>query len=162
MSSFFARVSTVVTPTPDMKAEGPWVETWLHGGPRPPFKPNGEFDLTYSATSRVPEVRYRTKTSNKTVLKDAKGFDLLKTLDTGQDTTHVFAGKELYWSNKLRQTALAKGVEKHLPKIFYLIRPETAYTSALHFLARELGGCESFEKEHIWILMNQQLRRSVR
>ena len=147
----------MVTPTPDMKAEGPWVETWLHGGPRPPFKPDGEFDLTYSATSRVPEVRYRTKTSNKTVLKDAKGFDLLKTLDTGQDTTHVFAGKELYWSNKLRQTALAKGVEKHLPKIFYLIRPETAYTSALHFLARELGGCESFEKEQNWISMNQQL-----
>merc|ERR1712016_412091 len=82
---------------------------------------------------------------------------MLRWHDTGQEKVRMFAGKELFWNNQVRKMALMEGVERHLPKIFYLIRPETAYTSALHFLARELGGCETFEKEHNWISMNQQL-----
>ena len=157
MSSFFARASTVTSPNVDVKAEGPWIDIWESKNPLPPFDENGKLQLTYSATSREPLIFAETNQSNPVVLKDVGDMKLLRWHDTGQEKVRIFAGGELYWSNQVRKMALLEGVEKHLPKIFYLIRPETAYTSALHFLARELGGCDTFEKEHRWIVLNPQV-----
>ena len=151
MSSFFGRVSTVNTPRTDVKAEGPWVDIWDSKDPLPPFDENGKLQLTYSATCREPLIWVNTKQSNQDALKDVPNIPLLQWHDTGQEKVRIFAGKELFWNNQVRKMALMEGVEKHLPKIFYLIRPETAYTSALHFLARELGGCDTVEKQHNWV-----------
>ena len=156
MSSFFARSSTVKTPNVDYKVEGDWIDIWESKNPHlPPF--TDLLRLTYSATCREPLIFVPTKKSNTDALKDVHSMNLLKWHDTGQEKVRIFAGKELYWSNQVRKMALLEGVENHLPKILYLIRPETAYTSALHFLARELGGCDTFEKEHNWLVCNPQV-----
>ena len=139
------------TPRTDVKAEGPWVDIWDSKDPLPPFDENGRLRLTYSATCREPLIWVNTKQSNQDALKDVPIIPMLRWHDTGQEKVRMFAGKELFWNNQVRKMALMEGVEKHLPKIFYLIRPETAYTSALHFLARELGGCDTVEKQHNWV-----------
>ena len=146
------------TPSVDYNAEGDWIDIWESKNPLPPWDEKGKFGLTYSATTREPTVFVETKQSNAVRLKGhEQEMNLLRWHDTGQEKVRVFAGGELYWSNRMRKMALLEGVEKHLPKIFYLIRPETAYTSALHFLARELGGCDTPEKEHRWIVCNPQV-----
>ena len=162
MSSFFTGSSKVKIPKVDLKAEGPWIDVWEalppYKEPHPPFREDGTLELTYSASCRRPLVFVETADSNEETMKDEKSkMELLKWHDTGQEKVKVFAGKELFWSNTLRQCALMEGVEKHLPKIFYLLRPETAYTSALHFLARELGGIEGEQQQHNWIVCNQQV-----
>ena len=50
-----------------------------------------------------------------------------------------FAGKELMWSNKLRLKVIEEGIHMYVPQVLYLVRPETAYTACLHYLARQLG-----------------------
>ena len=142
------------TPRTDVTAEGPWIDQWYTDKPLPPFDEKGDFKLTYSATCREPLIWVYTKQSNPAALKGVTGMDLLKWHDTGQESVRIFAGKELFWNNQVRKMALMEGVENHLPKIFYLIRPETAYTSALHFLARELGGCDTWERQQNWIVAN--------
>ena len=125
MSSFFARSSTVKTPNVDYKVEGDWIDIWESKNPHlPPF--TDLLRLTYSATCREPLIFVPTKKSNTDALKDVHSMNLLKWHDTGQEKVRIFAGKELYWSNQVRKMALLEGVENHLPKILYLIRPETA------------------------------------
>ena len=139
----------------EYKVHGDWIDIWESKNPPPPFDESGKLRLTYSATTRQPKIFAEITQSNAVILKDhAQDLGLLRWHDTGQEKVRIFAGRELYWSNQMRQLALVEGVEKHLPKIFYLIRPETAYTSALHFLARELGGCDDIEKEHRWLVCN--------
>ena len=146
------------TLTVDYNAEGNWIDVWESKKPLPPMDENWKLRLTYSATTREPTIFTGTKQSNPVSLKGhEQELNLLRWHDTGQEKVRIFAGGELYWSNQMRKMALLEGVEKHLPKIFYLIRPETAYTSALHFLARELGGCDTFQKEHSWLVCNPQV-----
>merc|ERR1712218_171809 len=119
MSSFFTGSSKVKIPKVDLKAEGPWIDVWEA---LPPFREDGTLELTYSASCRRPLVFIETTDSNEETMKDEKSkMELLKWHDTGQEKVKVFAGKELFWSNTLRQCALMEGVEKHLPKIFYLL-----------------------------------------
>ena len=158
MSSFFVGSSRVKTTSVDYNAEGKWIDIWESKNPLPPWDEKGKFGLTYSATTREPSIFAETKESNESTLKGhEQDLSLLRWHDTGQEKVRVFAGAEFYWSNQMRKMALFEGVEKHLPKIFYFIRPETAYTSALHFLARELGGCDTPEKEHSWLVLNRQV-----
>ena len=70
----------------------------------------------------------------------------------------TFAGREYYWNNELRRTALEQGLDKYVPQVLYLVRPETAYISCLHFLARELGGIEEFRSQREFIFRNSGLQ----
>ena len=70
----------------------------------------------------------------------------------------TFAGREYYWNNQLRRTALEQGLDKYVPQVLYLVRPETAYISCLHFLARELGGIEEFRSQREFIFRNSGLQ----
>ena len=73
--------------------------------------------------------------------------------DEGMET-FTFAGAEVFWNNKLRCSIIANGLDKYVPQVLYLIRPETAFTSCLHFLARELGGMKSYEEQRGFIFCN--------
>ena len=116
MSSFFARSSTVKTPNVEYKVEGDWIDIWESKKPQPPFAESGKLRLTYSATCREPLIFADTNQSRE-ALKDVHNMNLLKWHDTGQEKVRIFAGKELYWSNQVRNVALLEGVENHLPKI---------------------------------------------
>ena len=70
----------------------------------------------------------------------------------------TFAGREWYWNNQIRKVAIEQGLDKHVPQVLYLVRPETAYISCLHFLARELGGIEKFKDQREFIIHNSGLQ----
>ena len=70
----------------------------------------------------------------------------------------TFAGREYYWNNQLRREALTQGLDKYVPQVLYLVRPETAYISCLHFLARELGGIDEFKSQREFIFRNSGLQ----
>ena len=83
-------------------------------------------------------------------------------LDKGQDEDgepiSTFAGREFYWNNQIRKVAIEQGLDKHVPQVLYLVRPETAYISCLHFLARELGGIENLKQQRQFIINNSGLQ----
>ena len=71
---------------------------------------------------------------------------------------YTFAGREYYWNNQLRRQALEQGIDKLVPQVLYLVRPETAYISCLHFLARELGGIEGIKNQREFIFRHSDLQ----
>ena len=71
------------------------------------------------------------------------------------DKQATFNGQELFWSNQIRLAALQDGLEHYVPQVLYLLRPETAYISALHFLAKELGGCTEYMDQRRFIFQNK-------
>ena len=71
---------------------------------------------------------------------------------------YTFAGREYYWNNQLRRQALEQGLEKFVPQVLYLVRPETAYISCLHFLARELGGIDGIKNQREFIFRHSDLQ----
>ena len=86
--------------------------------------------------------------------KDDKAFMI------GQPHAKVkFAGKELMWSNKLRLKVIEEDIHMYVPQVLYLVRPETAYTACLHYLARQLGGAEGYLAERSFIFQNPGLTR---
>ena len=75
--------------------------------------------------------------------------------DTESDPVEVILdNKEWAWSNKLRATALVEGLHNYVPKQLYLLRPETAYNACLHFLAKELGGAETYLDQRQFLFNN--------
>ena len=66
----------------------------------------------------------------------------------------ILDNQEWAWSNKLRVKAIAEGLHNHVPKQLYLLRPETAYNACLHFLAKELGGAETYLDQRQFLFNN--------
>ena len=75
-------------------------------------------------------------------------------LKISEDSAVEFRGDELHWNNKVRILALQDGLENHVPIILYLIRPETAYISCMHFIAKEIGGHRDYESQRSFIFHN--------
>ena len=78
--------------------------------------------------------------------------------DEDGELISTFAGREFYWNNQIRKVAIEQGLDKHVPQVLYLVRPETAYISCLHFLARELGGIDNFRDQRKFIIHNSGLQ----
>ena len=76
--------------------------------------------------------------------------------EDGQEVI-TFAPREYYWNSELRKRALEEGLHKYVPQVLYLVRPETAYVSCLHFLARELGGINDIKGQREFIFRNSGL-----
>ena len=77
-------------------------------------------------------------------------------IEEGVTISH-FLTRERFWNNEIRKIALEVGLEHFVPRILYLLRPETAMTSCLHFLAKELGGVMDFEQQRDFIFNNPGL-----
>ena len=98
---------------------------------------------------------------NSNAAKEAQKDDLKMLVENtiaDQSFAYTFAGAELMWNNKFRLRALQEGIENFLPQILYLIRPETAYTAALHYVAKELGGIEGYLDQRRFIFQNPGIR----
>ena len=83
-----------------------------------------------------------------------KGYTLFEEKpkeDAEDESLSFFLSQERYWNNEIRKLALGEGIHHFFPKVFFLLRPETALTSCLHFLAKELGGFTDFEQQRDFI-----------
>ena len=113
-----------------------------------------ELKIAYQHTTREALIQIETLNSRKSLNPDDRASRMIAWDEVDGDPNQYFAGEELFWSNKLRKLALKKGLEDHVPVILYLLRPETALISCLHFLAKELGGMRSFEEQRQFIFAN--------
>ena len=107
--------------------------------------------LTYTNTVRKAPVVIDTLRS-KRVTERGKGN--AKLLTPVSDGGFKFLGKEIMWSNKLRLSVIADGIHMYVPQVLYLVRPETAYTACLHYLAEHLGGAEGYLAQRSFIFQN--------
>ena len=116
-------------------------EDWiLKVMPTPPGPVTQFAPLQYQATNRQVVFSVDMKDTHSTS-KSLSSLNLLAAeKDENGETVTTFAGREYYWNNQLRKQALEEGLDKFVPQILYLVRPETAFTSCLHFLAKQLGG----------------------
>ena len=131
--------------------EGPWVETVQTSKQNP---------LTVTYVHTIRKALAMIDTSFSTLHDSQQETDLTLLVDTEDydgDKATVFRGEETLWNNKLRLKALQDGLENHLPVVLYLLRPETAYSGALHFLAHSLGGANSYEAQRKFIFQNTGL-----
>ena len=96
--------------------------------------------------------------SDETSILASEGPRIFSSTPTQEgETLLAFSGDELLWNNKLRCHAITNGIDRFVPQIFYLIRPETAFTSCLHFLAKEIGGIQGYENQRQFIIRNPGL-----
>jgi hypothetical protein len=96
--------------------------------------------------------------SSLAVEKDKVDRKLLAMGKTSEDTqVPIFDGKELFWSNKMRSKYIKDGLHRRVPQVLYLVRPETAFIGCLHFLAKELGGCDRYMEQRRFIMQNTGL-----
>ena len=131
--------------------EGPWVET-LHTSKQNPLT------VTYVHTIRKALAMIDTSFSTLHDSQQETDLTLLEDIeDYDGDTSTVFKGEQTLWNNNLRLIALQDGLENHLPVVLYLLRPETAFSGALHFLAHSLGGANSYEAQRKFIFQNTGL-----
>ena len=77
------------------------------------------------------------------------------------ESLYSFTGPEVYWRNGIRLKALREGIEHHIPVVYYVLRPETAITAVLHFLARELAGIKEYKQQRACIIQNPGLLNLV-
>ena len=119
-----------------------------------------DFFLEYTHTARKTPVIVDCSGSTKasaSLLKTDR--DLLReTRDDAGNAAYTFAGPELFWNNQWRIKVIKEGLDKFVPQVLYLVRPETAYTSCLHFLAKELGGMKTHRDQRSFILRNPGLQ----
>ena len=123
------------------------------------YKQTVSTSLSYAYTSRsfftiVDFPNSNTNTESKK--SDLKMF--AKITNDNDEEQICLAGAELMWNNKLRLKALSDGVENFLPRILYLVRPETAYIAALHYIAKEVGGVEGYLDQRKFIFQNPGIR----
>ena len=131
--------------------EGPWVEA-LHTSKQNPLT------VTYVHTIRKALAMIDTSFSTLHDSQQETDLTLLEDIeDYDGDTSTVFKGEQTLWNNNLRLIALQDGLENHLPVVLYLLRPETAFSGALHFLAHSLGGANSYEAQRKFIFQNTGL-----
>ena len=83
--------------------------------------------------------------------------DLLDESQEDGQSIFTFARQELSWNNKWRVRVIEEGLDKFVPQVLYLVRPETAYISCLHFLAKELGGMDTYGHQRSFIFRNPGL-----
>ena len=96
--------------------------------------------------------------SNEATILAKDGPKILSSTPTKEGGTSLtFTGAEIFWNNKLRCDVIAGGIDRFVPQVLYLIRPETAFTSCLHFLAREIGGIEGYANQREFIIRNPGL-----
>ena len=116
-----------------------------------------EYKVEYQHSIRAVSILLETAESKRETPR-GKGQKFLRRKDqndTESDPVEVILdNKEWAWSNKLRVKALDEGLQNHVPKLLYLLRPETAYNACLHFLAKELGGAETYLDQRQFLFNN--------
>ena len=119
-----------------------------------------EYKVEYQHSIRAVSILLETAESKRETPR-GKGPKFLRRKDpndTESDPVEVILdNKEWAWSNKLRVKALDEGLQNHVPKQLYLLRPETAYNACLHFLAKELGGAETYLDQRQFLFNNSAI-----
>ena len=134
---------------PHLVPDGDWTER-LQG--------KGDLTIRYTHTTRVAPSMIDVDGSEETSIVTSRGPRIFSSTPTKEgETILVFSGDELFWNNRLRCHAIINGIDRFVPQILYLIRPETAFTSCLHFLAREIGGIQGYENQRQFIIRNPGL-----
>ena len=143
-----------IPPDPGFILPNEWVSKYLKST-EDPVGPIIEF----KHTTRKALAWVDMEDSTQTQIEKSPPILLLKEeQDEDGEPIITFAGREWYWNNQLRKVAIEQGLDKHVPQVLYLVRPETAYISCLHFLARELGGIEKFKDQREFIIHNSGLQ----
>ena len=118
----------------------------------------GDLAIRYTHTTRVAPSMIDLDGSDETSILASTGPRIFSHTPTdGGETLPSFSGNELFWNNRFRCHAIMNGIDKFVPQILYLIRPETAFTSCLHFLAKEIGGIQGYEDQRQFIIRNPGL-----
>ena len=122
-----------------------------------------ELAVHYKHTVRVAPVMLDATGSTKASAQAMTGYELFLPHqpegeeDASKDESKkqfVFAGTERHWNNEIRKLVITEGLEHFVPQILYLMRPETAYVSCLHYLAKELGGHSDYDHQRNFIFKN--------
>ena len=121
-------------------------EEWVHN-----VQKDTPLMVTYTHTTRKTPVIIDTLCSKRDTERGKNNAKLLVPLKNGG---FKFLGKEQLWSDKLRLTVIANGIHMYVPQVLYLVRPETAYTGCLHYLAQHLGGAEGYIAQRSFIFQN--------
>ena len=143
------------TPQSGVTLSGDWVSKVLQD-----FENPHDLTFDYLHTNRKAIAFVDMENSTTQAAAEASQGPLLLNREQNDDGEIIitFAGREYYWNNQLRREAVAQGLDKYVPQVLYLVRPETAYISCLHFLARELGGINGIENQREFIFRNSGLR----
>ena len=128
------------------------------------FHKEAEYKIEYQHSIRAASILLETERSKKKPPdKNSKFLKRSEQQDTDTDTVKVVLDtKELVWSNRLRGEALTRGIENYVPKVLYLLRPETAYNACLHFLARELGGADTYLDQRQFLFNNSGINTCLK
>ena len=128
------------------------------------FHKEVEYKIEYQHSIRAASILLETERSKKKPPdKNSKFLKRSEQQDTDTDTVKVVLDtKELVWSNRLRGKALTSGIENYVPKVLYLLRPETAYNACLHFLARELGGADTYLDQRQFLFNNSGINTCLK
>ena len=121
-------------------------EEWVHQ-----VQEDTDLVVTYAHTTRRTPVIIDTLRSKRDTERGKNNAKLLAPVKNGG---FKFLGKELQWSNQLRLTVIANGIHMYIPQVLYLVRPETAFTGCLHYLAQHLGGAEGYIAQRSFIFQN--------
>ena len=115
-----------------------------------------EYRVEYQHSIRAVSILPETEGSKKKAPdKESKFLKRTDPDDTeSEQVTVSLDTKELFWSNHLRAKALTSGIQNYVPKVLYLLRPETAYNACLHFLAKELGGADTYLDQRQFLFNN--------
>ena len=124
---------------------------WIEG-----FHKEVEYKIEYQHSIRAVSILPETEGSKKKAPdKESKFLKRTDPDDTeSEQVTVSLDTKELFWSNHLRAKALTSGIQNYVPKVLYLLRPETAYNACLHFLAKELGGAATYSDQRQFLFNN--------
>ena len=131
--------------------QGPWVKEVQKSKTNP-------LTVTYVHTIRKALAIIDTSFSTLHDSQQESDLKLLEDIeDYDGDPITVFRGDQTIWNHRFRFRAIQDGLENHLPVVLYLLRPETAFSGALHFLAHSLGGANSYEAQRKFIFQNTGL-----
>ena len=136
------------TPQPNITLDDGWTGR---------FTETAVFEVTYECTTRSAPLLVDFQGSTKESALHKKDNALLEVVDVEGVALNRFLTRERFWNNEIRKLALEAGLQHFVPRVLYLLRPETAMTSCLHFLAKELGGMTDFELQRDFIFNNPGL-----
>ena len=151
--SLLSLSSTTNTPEPGIYLEGDW-----NGKLQAP----ADFVVAYPHSGRSASLLVDFQGSTEMSALHKSGytlFDIRAVEGEEEESTSYFLTQERFWNNKTRKLAIEEGLHHFVPRVLYLLRPETALTSCLHFLAKELGGFTDFEQQRDFIYNNPGLMR---
>ena len=134
---------------PGLRVSGEWIQA---------VKENLSLSLEYKHTLRKTPVIVDCSGSTRATAQLVTNCKLLEETQENGQPVYTFAGQEGFWNNKWRARVIEEGLDKFVPQVLYLVRPETAYISCLHFLARELGGMETHGHQRNFIFRNPGLQ----